>query len=252
MEGTNLVSNPCGRETYTTAVLGGGKTGHQSSTSCYCQESVVGNPAQTLVNASGSCSQVGDLARELTKAPGKEALMEGWQKKNMDLEELRLSDPDSLIKTRESKRMRRIITSLEEDDCLIVEQDAPGGNVESQTLLTLEAERIPDKLRLNLRGIEMERARSSNIKGEVSGKTKRFIEDALIIAHEMEERMDRQSGFPFSRAEAVIQLRTEKKIRDEKIRQMEEEIARLKKELKKREAEKQSQGERAMAALNQG
>ncbi|KAI4474930.1 hypothetical protein M0804_014595 [Polistes exclamans] len=90
--------------------------------------------------------------------------------------------------------MRRIITSLEEDDCLIVEQDAPGV---SQALLTLEAGRLPEELRLNLRGIEIERARCSNIKGEVSGKIKRYIKDALIIANEMEERMDRQSGSPF-------------------------------------------------------
>ncbi|KAI4475431.1 hypothetical protein M0804_014321 [Polistes exclamans] len=249
MEGTNLVSNPCGRETYTTAVLGGGRTGHRSSTSCYCQESVIGNPAQTLVNDSGSCSQVGDLAREFTKAPGKEALIKGWQTKTIDLEELQLSDPDSPIKTRRSKQMRRIITSSEEDDCLIVEQDGPGG---SQTLLTLKAGRLPEKLRSNLRGIEMERARCSNIKGEVSGKIKSYIKDALIIADEIKERIDRQSGSPFSRAEAVIQLRTETKISDEKIRQMEDEIAKLKKEPKKREADKQSHGVKAVAAPNQG
>ncbi|KAI4476992.1 hypothetical protein M0804_013172 [Polistes exclamans] len=148
--------------------------------------------------------------------------------------------------------MRRIITSSEEDDCLIVKPDAPGGNGKSKPLLTLEAGRLPDKLRSHLRGMEMERARCSNIKGEVSGKMKRNIKDALIIADEIEERLNRQSGSLFSRAEAVIQLRTEARLKDEKIRQMEEEIARLKKELKKREAEKQSQGVKAVAAPNQG
>ncbi|XP_043494151.1 uncharacterized protein LOC122519053 [Polistes fuscatus] len=249
MGSTSLEKNPCGRDTHTTAVFGGGRTGHPSSSSYYCQESVVGNPAQTLVNASGSCSQVGDLACESTKASGKEAPMEGWQKEARALEELRLSDSESPIKTRGSKRMRSIITSSDEDDCLIVEEDAPG---RSQTPLTLEAGRLPEKLRSYLRGIEKERARCSNLKGEVSGKIKRLIRESLIIADEMEERMKKQSGSRFSRAEAVFQLRTEARIRNEQIRQMEGEIARLQRELKKREAEKQSYGVKAVAALNQG
>ncbi|XP_043502787.1 uncharacterized protein LOC122524541 [Polistes fuscatus] len=249
MESTSSEINPCGRDTHTTAVFGGGRTGHPPSSSYDCHESAVGNPAQTLVNASGSCSQVGDLACELTKASGKEVQMEEWQKEARAMEQLRLTDPESPIKTRSNKRLRSIITSSDEDDCLIVEEDAPGRN---QTPLTLEAGRLPEKLRAYLRGIEKERARCSNIKGEVSGRIKRLVKESLIIADVMEERMEKQSGSRFSRAEAIYQLRTEAKIRDEQIRQMEGEIARLQRELKKREAEKQCHGVKAIATPNQG
>ncbi|KAI4472925.1 hypothetical protein M0804_015554 [Polistes exclamans] len=147
--------------------------------------------------------------------------------------------------------MRRIIPSSEEDDCLIIEPDAASksGGSNTQPLSTLEAGRLLDRLRVHL--METEKLWCSNLKGEVSGKMERLIKEALIMADEI-ERLDRQSGSPFSEAEAVIQLRTEAKLQDEKIREMEEEKARLIKELKKHEAATQSQGVKTVAAPSQG
>ncbi|KAI4476998.1 hypothetical protein M0804_013178 [Polistes exclamans] len=154
----------------------------------------------------------------MTNTPGKETEMEEWQREARALEEMQLSDLDLPIGIRRNKRIRRIISSSEEENCLITESNAA----------------------------------SKSGGREVSGKMKRHIKEAVIMADEIEERLDRQSGSPFSKAEAVIQLRTEAKIKDEKIRIMEEENNRLKKEQKKREATIQNQGEKMVAAPSQG
>ncbi|KAI4473889.1 hypothetical protein M0804_015122, partial [Polistes exclamans] len=116
-----------GGDTHTIAVFGGGRTGHPPSTSGDYQESGVGNPAPALVNAPGSCSQVGNLACGSTSASGRMDHLEEWQRAARAVEALRLSSSRSPFSARSGKRRRPTATSSEdEEDCVIVETDPSG------------------------------------------------------------------------------------------------------------------------------
>ncbi|KAI4475973.1 hypothetical protein M0804_013958 [Polistes exclamans] len=96
--------------------------------------------------------------------------------------------------------------------------------------------RSTKKLREFIRGAEAERARRSNIKGEVSGRMKRCLKGVLEVAGVMDERLGKQTGASSSKTEAVIQLRAEMRVTEKQKRDLGEEYNKLRRELWKKES----------------
>ncbi|XP_043498461.1 uncharacterized protein LOC122521786 [Polistes fuscatus] len=233
MEGTNSVSNQCGRDTHTTAVLGGGRTGHPSSTACYCHESAVGNPAQTLVTASGSCPRVGDLACGMTNATGRRgrSLEEGPKCTIRCIEEM---ESDTIPVRFMKKRARPVAYTSSSEDEVIDLTNMYGVVPEGPSVSSLETERLIDFILDHAAEAEVRRKTCGNIKGEISGRIKNCNLGIAEIARELQARNRANCGSDIR--ESLEQLRTEARATNNRLKQVEEECTRLRRELKRKDA----------------
>ncbi|KAI4489989.1 hypothetical protein M0804_004171 [Polistes exclamans] len=215
MEGTASARNKCGRETSTTAVFGGGRSGHPLSTASNCQESGVGDLALTLVGATGSVSRVGDLVRGASNATKKEK------------KEMRTAGTGQ--GTQKGKSPKGYSTAW-------VRRAKRGGEKVDHggTLAYWNRNRETDRDgKDSTLEAETERKRYGNIKGNVSGHMKRCHNDVLQIVRVLGDRLGTvgKDSVP----DAVAQLRAENKLIMERKKFLTEEVARLKREMKRRD-----------------
>ncbi|XP_014614657.1 PREDICTED: uncharacterized protein LOC106792674 [Polistes canadensis] len=150
------------------------------------------------------------------------------------------------------------IAPSEEEDCMIVEMVLLRKEfviirkeVEiSPSLSAIESGRLTVKLRELLMGVEAERARSSNLKGEVSNRIKRNIKEVLKIADEMDGRLGKLLGAISTKTETVSQLRIEVSLVKAQKKSIRKKCGKLRRKLKKKKATAASvQGE--VMALSQ-
>ncbi|KAI4472786.1 hypothetical protein M0804_015611 [Polistes exclamans] len=249
MEGTRSETNPCRRDTYTTAVFGGVRTGLPSSTSCDCHESRVGDPALALDNASGSCSRVGNLARESTVATGSRVrtVEEG---RKCDIRLIEDLGTDTIL-VRTHKRARPIQYSSSSEDEVIDLTNNDEVLQKGLSVSSLETGRLIEKIMENNAEAEVKRKTCGNIKGEVSGKMKSCHLEIMRVARELQAR--NRVDFGSDIQESLQQLRAEAKATNNRLKQLEEECVRLWREIKRKDAiiEKVSRGEAKNVPVNQ-
>ncbi|KAI4474423.1 hypothetical protein M0804_014868 [Polistes exclamans] len=241
MAGTNPEIKPCRRETYTTAVLGGGRTGHPPSSAYDCHESRVGDPALALDNTSGSCSRVGNLARESTDTTGSRgrSVEEGRKCAIRSIEDL----GTDTIPVRTHKRARPILYSSSSEDEVIDLTNIDKVLQEKPLVSNLETGRLIDKIIENIAEAEVKRKTCGNIKGEISGKMKSCHLGVIEMARELQARNRVDCGSDIQ--ESLQQLRAEAKATNNRLKQLEEECVRLRRQIKRKDAiiEKMSRGE---------
>ncbi|KAI4474939.1 hypothetical protein M0804_014604 [Polistes exclamans] len=241
MEGTRSENNLCERDIHTTAVLGGGRTGHPSSTAYYCHKSRVGDPALTLDNASGSFSRVGDLACGSTTATGSRgrSLEKGPKCTVRCIEDL---ETDS-IPVRTHKRARPILYTSSSEDEVMDLTNIDGIIPEGLSVSNLETGRLIDLILDNIAEAEVRRKTCGNIKGEIFGKIKNCHWEIMEIAKELRASNRVNCGSDIH--ESLEQLRAEAKATNNWLKQVEEECTLLRRELRLKDVlfEKASKGE---------
>ncbi|XP_046835336.1 uncharacterized protein LOC124431447 [Vespa crabro] len=228
-----------GRDTHATAVSGGGKADHPSSSTSNCQELGVGNLAPALDTASGRVPQVGDLACGVFKAPGsgcvssEESHLEEWQRAARAVESIRLSGLTSPNQVRKHKRARPVIYSSEEEESRI---DWPllswEGSAETP-LSQVETGRLLDNIREVTLDAENARLKCRNLKGDISGIMKRSFKKTLESVKTLSGRLQIGADDPPSAKETIAQLKAELRAKVLCIRELKNEVACFKKEKKK-------------------
>ncbi|KAI4476571.1 hypothetical protein M0804_013465 [Polistes exclamans] len=106
----------------------------------------------------------------------------------------------------------------------------------SPSLSAIESGRLTVKLRELLMGVEAERARSSNLMGEVSNRIKRNIKGVVKIADEMDGRLGKLLGASSSKTETVSKLKAEVSLVMAQKKSIRKECGKLRKKLKKKKA----------------
>ncbi|KAI4472928.1 hypothetical protein M0804_015551, partial [Polistes exclamans] len=197
--------------------------------------------AQTLDNAWGICSRVGNLTRESTVTTGSRlrSVEEGRKCSIRSIEDL----GTDTIPVRTHKRARPIpYSSLSEDEVIDL-TNIDEVLQEGLLVSNLETGRLIEKIMENIAEAEVKRRTCGNIKGEVSGKMKSCHLEVMRVARELQARNRVDCGSDIQ--ESLQQLRAEAKATNNRLKQLEEECVRLRREIKRKDAiiEKVSRGE---------
>ncbi|KAI4474088.1 hypothetical protein M0804_015025 [Polistes exclamans] len=147
------------------------------------------------------------------------------------------------IPARTHKRARPIQYSSSSEDEVIDLTNINEVPQEGLSVSSLETGRLIQKIMENVAEAEVKRKTCGNIKGEVSGKMKSCHLEIMGVARELEAR-NRASCGP-SLNESLEQLRAEAKATNTRLKQVEEECTRLRRELRRKDAllEKVTRGE---------
>ncbi|KAI4473170.1 hypothetical protein M0804_015457 [Polistes exclamans] len=114
---------------------------------------------------------------------------------------------------------------------------------EGLSVSSLETGRLIEKIMENIAKAEVKRKTCGNIKGEVPGKMKSCYLEIMRVARELQARNRVNCGSDIQ--ESLQQLRAEAKATNKRLKQLEEECVRLRRDIKRKDAiiEKVSRGE---------
>ncbi|XP_047365391.1 uncharacterized protein LOC124955267 [Vespa velutina] len=240
MDSTFTVISGRGRDTYATAVSGGGRAGHPPSSTSNCQELGVGNLAPALDTASGRAPQVGDLACGVSNAPGRveregrvvreESHSEEWERATRAVERMQRSGSTSPIPVRTYKYARSPTYSSEEQELRV---DLAGSNKQGPAKTpesVLDTGRLLEHIRNIIQGAENARRRFIKTEDDASRRMKHCNNVILEMIEVLRERLQIKADDPPSIKETIAQLKTEIKAKDLRMRELTEEVARFKKE----------------------
>ncbi|KAI4485286.1 hypothetical protein M0804_006791 [Polistes exclamans] len=225
--------NRCGRETHTTAVFGGGRAGHPPSTASNCQESGVGDLAPTLVGATGSASPVVDLVRGASNAIGKEKKEMRTAGTSQGTQKGKSPKRYSTAWVKRAKRVRHLVYTSSSEEEVLGFREEKRSIPEGPPVTGIETKRLIEIVKDCTLEAETERKRCGKIKGDVSGHVKRGHNDVLQIVRVLGDRLGTVGND--SVPDAVAQLRAENKLIMERNKFLTEEVARLKREMKRRD-----------------
>ncbi|XP_035726671.1 uncharacterized protein LOC118443573 isoform X2 [Vespa mandarinia] len=237
MDSTSTVISGRGRDTYATAVSGGGRAGHPPSSTSDCQELGVGNLAPALDTASGRAPQVGDLACGVSNAPGRVERKGRVVREDSyyleDVESMQRYSSTSPVLVRTHKRARSPTYSSEEEE-LRVDLDGSNKQGPAKTLESvLDTDRLLKHIRDVIQGAENVRKRFIKTEDEASRKMKHCHNEMLEMIDILRERLHIEADDPPSTKETIAQLKKEIRAKEVSIRELTEEIDHCKKENRK-------------------
>ncbi|KAI4475429.1 hypothetical protein M0804_014319 [Polistes exclamans] len=155
------------------------------------------------------------------------------------------------IPVRTHKRARPIQYSSSSEDEVIDLTNGDEVLQEGLSVSSLETGRLIEKIMENIAEAEVKRKTCGNIKGEVSGKMKSCHLEVMRVARELQARNRVDCGSDIQ--ESLQQLRAEAKATNNRLKQLEEECLRLRREIKRKDAiiEKVSRREAKNVPVNQ-